>query len=83
MDIDNKIEKFIKGVPFTERSAFSSQDTVEFRIQVPKSTVRATMEILSDETGKRKRFSMCIMHNKNGTHVYNYPLNGCIPGAIM
>ena len=51
-------EKFIKGNPFTELSAFSSSDTVEFRIRVPESTVRATMEIFSDETGKRKRFSM-------------------------
>ena len=51
-------EKFIKGVPVTERGAFSSGDSVEFRIRVPKSTVRATMEILSDETGKKKRFPM-------------------------
>lgn len=51
-------EKFIKGIPVTERGAFSFSDVVEFRIRVPESTVRATMEIYSDETGKRKRFSM-------------------------
>ena len=51
-------EKFIKGNPITERNAFSSSDAVEFRIRVPESTVRATMEIFSDATGKRRRFSM-------------------------
>ena len=51
-------EKFVGGNPITELSAFSSNDVVEFRIRVPKSTVRATMEIFSDATGKRRRFSM-------------------------
>ena len=57
-------EKFINGNPISELSAFSSTDVVEFRIRVPKSTVRATMEIFSDATGKRKRFSM--RKNKGG-----------------
>ena len=51
-------EKFINGTLVTERSAFPFSDVVEFRIRVPESTVRATMEIYLDETGKRKRFSM-------------------------
>ena len=51
-------EKFIAENSVTERGAFSSSDVVEFRIRVPESTVRATMEIFSDETGKRRRFSM-------------------------
>ena len=51
-------EKFIAESSVTERGAFSSSDVVEFRIRVPESTVRATMEIFSDETGKRRRFSM-------------------------
>ena len=38
-------EKFINGTPVTERGAFSFSDVVEFRIRVPESTVRATMEI--------------------------------------
>ncbi len=51
-------EKFIEGSSITELSAFSSSDVVEFRIRVPESTVRATMEIFSDATGKRKRIPM-------------------------
>ncbi|MBQ2987728.1 MAG: glycoside hydrolase family 13 protein [Clostridia bacterium] len=51
-------QKFIKGNPVTERSAFSTADAVEFRIRVPESTVRVTMEIFSDATGKRKRYPM-------------------------
>jgi len=51
-------EKFIKGRSVTELGAFFSDDTVEFRIRVPASTSRATMEILSDETGKKRRFPM-------------------------
>ena len=51
-------EKFINGNSVTELCAFSSSDVVEFRIRVPESTIRATMEIFSDATGKRKRFSM-------------------------
>ena len=51
-------EKFIDGTSVTERGAFSSSDTVEFCIKVPESTVRATMEVFSDETEKRRRFSM-------------------------
>ena len=51
-------EKFIEGNSVTELGAFERLDTVEFRIRVPESTVGATMEIFSDETGKRKRFPM-------------------------
>ena len=51
-------EKIIEGSSVTELSAFSFSDVVEFRIRVPESTVRATMEIFSDATGKRRRFSM-------------------------
>ena len=51
-------EKFIEGISVTELGAFDRLATVEFRIRVPESTIRATMEVYSDETGKRKRFPM-------------------------
>ena len=63
-------EKFIEGNSVTELGAFSRSDVVEFRIRVPESTIGATMEIFSDETGKRKRFPM----EKNGVK-YSLLLN--------
>ena len=51
-------EKFLNGVPITGLGAFECHDVVEFRISVPDSTLGATMEVFSDDTGKRTRFPM-------------------------
>ncbi len=51
-------EKYLNGNCVTERAAFETHDSVEFLITVPDTTIGAVMEIVSDATGKVRRFPM-------------------------
>ncbi len=51
-------EKYLHGNCVTERSAFELQDSVEFLITVPDTTIGAVMEVVSDATNEVKRIPM-------------------------
>ncbi len=51
-------EKYVSGTCVSERGAFEYQESVEFLITVPDTTIGAVMEVTSDDTGEIKRFPL-------------------------